>query len=149
MKALLLLIAAMTFGVFTTQAADAPNRKADRELLGRLHFTPVPALTMREVPVEHAIIRYLELLAAEWHTPKPIPYRIERRKPQPQEQPLPAELSQLVTFGFARRGFADALSEVLPLADWSYTVRDRVIIFSNTPDLYRDEIWSLPILQPK
>lgn len=149
MKALLLFVVAMTFGAFTVNAADAPVRKADRELLGRLHFTAVPALTMREVPIEHAITRYLELLAAEWHTPKPIPYRIERRKPQPQQQPLPAELSQLVTFGFARRGFADALSEVLPLGGWSYTVRDGIIIFSNTPDLYRDEIWTLPILQPK
>ena len=149
MKALLLLIAAMTFGVFTTHAADALNRKADRELLGRLHFTPVPALTMREVPIEHAIARYLELLAAEWHTPKPIPYRIERRKPQPQQPPLPAEFTQMVTFGFARRGFADALSEVLPLVEWSYTVRDGVLVFTNSKDLYQDEIWQRPILLPK
>ena len=149
MKALLLLIAAITFGVFTTHAADAPNRKTDRELLGRLHFTPVPALTMREVPVEHAIIRYLELLAVEWHAPKPIPYRIERRKPQPQLEPLPAELSQLVTFGFSQDGFVSRLREVLSLVDWSFTVRDDVLVFTNSKDFYQDEIWQRPILQPK
>src|SRR6266853_3597253 len=100
MKALFLLAVAMTFGAFTAYAADAPVRKADRELLGRLHFTSVPALTMREVPIERAIIRYLELLAAEWHTPKPIPYRIERHKRQPQQPPLTDEPSEIVTFGF-------------------------------------------------
>ena len=36
-----------------------------------------------------------------------------------------------------------------PSTDWSFTVRDGVLIFANTPDLYRDEIWRQPILQPK
>jgi hypothetical protein len=71
MKALLAFVAAMTLGALSLLAADTANQKADRELLGRLHATFVPALRLEEVPVERAITRYLELLAAEWHSPKP------------------------------------------------------------------------------
>ena len=115
MTALVLLTTAIAFGVFTAHAADAPSRKADRELLGRLNYTPVPALSMREVPIERAIDRYLELLATEWHSPKPLPYRIERRKRQPQQPSLPAEPSPTVTFGFSQDNFVSRLREPIPL----------------------------------
>ena len=149
MKALSAFVAAMTLGAFSLHAAEPKNRQADRQLLGRFFYSYVPALRMQEVPVERAIVRYLELLAAEWHSPKPLPYRIERRKRQPQQPPLPAEPGETVTFGFAQRPFVDALQELIALTDWSFTVRDGVIIFSNTPDLYRDDIWQRPIIQPK
>lgn len=150
MKALLLLTTAIAFGVFTAHAADAPSRKADRELLGRLMFTPVPALTMREVPIERAIDRYLELLAAEWRNPKPLPYRIEPRKRQPQQPALPPVPLGSVSFGFSEDGFVSRLRELIPLGGLSsFTVRDGVIIFSTTRDLYDDEIWERPILPSK
>jgi len=149
MKALLAFVAAMTLGAFSLLAADTANQKADRELLGRLHATFVPALRLEEVPVERAITRYLELLAAEWRSPKPLSYRVERRKRQPQQPPLPAEPGETVTFAFAQRPFADALRELIALCDWSFTVRDGVIIFRNTPDLYREGIWQQPIILPK
>lgn len=150
MKTLLLLTTAIAFGVFTAHAADAHNRKADRELLRRLIFTPVPALTMREVPIERAIDRYLELLAAEWRSPKPLPYRIERPKRQPQQPALPPDPLGSVTFGFSEDNFAFRIRELIPLGGLSsFTVRDGVIIFSTTRDLYEDKIWERPILPPK
>ena len=150
MKALLLLTTAIAFGVFTAHAADAASRKADREVLSRLIYTPVPALTMREVPIERAIARYLELVATEWNSPKPLPYRIERAKRQPQQPAPPAEPLGRVTFGFSEDGFVSRLRELLSLGGLSsFTVRDGVIIFSTTRDLYDDEIWKQPILKPK
>jgi hypothetical protein len=149
MKARSAFVAAMTLGAFSLLAAEPKIRQADRQLLGRLHYSSVPALRMDEVPVERAITRYLAMLAAEWHDSKPLPYRVERSKRQPQQQPLPAEPGETVMFSFSERGFVDALRELISLTDWSFTVRDGVIIFSNTPDLYRDEIWQRPILKPK
>lgn len=150
MKALLLLTTAIAFGVFPAHAADAPNRKADRELLRRLIYTPVPALTMREVPIERAIARYLDLVATEWHSPKPLPYRIEQPKRQPQQPALPAEPLGSVTFGYSEDSFVSRLRELISLGGLSsFTVRDGVIIFSTTRDLYDDKIWEQAILPPK
>ncbi len=146
MKALLLLTTAIAFGLFPGHAAGEPNRKGDRELLRRLIYTPVPALTMREVPIERAIARYLELLATEWHSPKPLPYRIE----QPQQPALPVEPLGMVTFGYSEDNFVSRLRELISLGGLSsFTVRDGVIIFSTTRDLYDDKIWEQPILPPK
>ena len=149
MKASSALIAVIMLLVYALHAADAPKRQADRELLGRLFATVTPRIEVHEVPLERAIIRYLELVAAEWKATKPIPYRVERRKRQPQQPPLPADPGETVTFSFAARPFVDGLRELIALADWSFTVRDGTIIFANTPDLYRDEIWQRPILLPK
>jgi hypothetical protein len=68
---------------------------------------------------------------------------------QPQEPPVPVEPSETVTFAFSQRPFADGLREIIALCDWSFTVRDGVIIFRNTPDLYREGIWLQPIIIPK
>ena len=140
MKARLITFASLLLGAFCLPATDVTNRQADRELLGKLHAAVVPRLEVREVHVERAIQRYLELLAAEWKTPKPMPYRVERR--------MPAE-PNIVTISFSERPFVDGLREAIGLAGWSFTVRDGVLVFSNSKDLYQDEIWQLPILLPK
>jgi hypothetical protein len=149
MKALSAFVAAMTLGAFLLLAADSKNQQADRELLGRLHSTFVPDLRLKEVPVERAIARYLELLAAEWRSPKPLSYRVERRMRQLREPLVPVEPGETVNFAFSQRPFADALRELIAICGWSFTVRDGVIIFRDTLDLYREGICQQPIILPK